>query len=1518
MLTPQSNIKLVPAKPIIELEPKVKVTENEPVYDYLVNRSIKNESLETKSRINGFTFTIPVKDKDGNPIVFDTPVPYKNSKGVLDETGRYTITSLITINDFDGPKETIKIVYFEGDGSIWKDPQIGVYKKFLASNYHGKLSANYKKSKGKGNDFINELRNGYTIAPGLYDAKKDPRGSQKSRGSFVHTQFILFDGDKWTNECPAPKDINELFNRFPYLYKTYSMSESVSSLAPDNPIPKLRIGVILPSIITAITQLKQIALFYKEHLPFIDEKVGNDIVRLSYGNGRANAFYECFGNVMPKYDFNEALNRAENSIKITEQFAKKAEEKKKEEVKLETYEKAFVETGELEPVHDYRGTDPVKCFINNVDIRKELRLVPELTELDDDSYHYTGGSNERSIKYYEADKRLTFFSSSAQALLPKGFDRSMDARYWLLYKKYGINYLSASVIEIENLKSKLADAGYGTFTPAAFINKRKEDIKKIAKQKGKIVNEFDYEIGIPERIINEAPIVDDLEEPSFKKFSVEERKLIINMGMDPDAGFYINKETKKKVPRWTTRYSNLESFTNSFKMNGEPEECHKNRIYSTLKDITPCSSCGGSKITFIDRAQLTGCNLCEKCHKEEVVVRYLDIELRRSLTNTIKCDSDEKYLQNDPAVKDFELWTPGQLCALRAAMRVGKTTWILEEGIRLAKEENRHLILVVPRVSLAKSIYYGLTNKRFSNKDWGLYHEGVEKEFRRPGRLGTICCLPSLIGVMRDLEGNQTRPDDEYIFLLKNNKPLIAIDENDFTYQLLTLVPSQSRVIKEILKKVCKENGLVIAGQTETTAGIEAFAEEIEAEETIGIEKRGWYDKRHKVNVVEYPEETSELQMISELETKIMDSIENGQRVYCFVTLRRNAQLLGKALSEFNPVLYTGYSKGDPRAQYVLRKQQLPEDSKLFIGTGAASVGINLRDKKAKTIVFCEVLFGQRQMSDNVQKACRERENLDIEILIKNKNPQRVYGQVDLINKTLFREDMKLPGIERKNNFYRSEAGIKKMTTALVINKLADEQPIPYIKYQLKDVANIDVDASDGIITSEKEDIVFLKKIKDTINKREKNAVLGRALELLENKEFYPSSDIRKKGAQGLITTIEQLAREEVNGILNCLGWKDSYFEYKDGEFSVNEDAFILQDEVIELAKEFIGYDDLKDVMKTRNKRQINNYYRGYGLLHYSEEFTSKYYTNLQSTLIEGEKELVNVVDDRFSVCFLKELIETIKEEKREITKEELVNVIRPVLRKEYKYDKETTYGHLLKRGALGSNYYNEIKGLSNDDILIEFVRKFIERLYPINLKNIKQNRKKKKESLYTLHAVPELEFILRVFECRIKNAESFVIHDKVMPFTEGIKGYKDLQKEKKEQAITLRKEGKTYLEIAQLTGLGYQVVRKINKKTTPRLTALKEEVRLLRSQGVPVETIMEEFDITKASVYRMCDGIKVERSKTKINILKVLEDGAEWKTKELFAVVGGSENSFTKHLKELVNEKTITKIKRGVYKSNL
>ena len=270
---------------------------------------------------------------------------------------------------------------------------------------------------------------------------------------------------------------------------------------------------------------------------------------------------------------------------------------------------------------------------------------------------------------------------------------------------------------------------------------------------------------------------------------------------------------------------------------------------------------------------------------------------------------------------------------LGAGMATGKSTEIYNEMTTLAIQGLGKGIIGVPNVALARYLAYRL-RQRDGYSAWGLWHEGVSRSDRFIGKYGAIACVPSLPRAVQYAEDNGV------------NQIYIAIDELDFSYSLLSLSIEQATAVKRCLRDALHSTGLVVSGQTESTLSIEAVAEELEAEQV-----QGFYNTAKPADgaVVMYKhanEDSKSMSIVCGVIDDISQLLDEGYNVYVFCNTRRDGDLIADEFKHENPVIYNAYTKGTARADAVLKNQRLT-DSRLFVGTSAAGVGISILDPQS-------------------------------------------------------------------------------------------------------------------------------------------------------------------------------------------------------------------------------------------------------------------------------------------------------------------------------------------------------------------------------------------------------------------------------------------------------------------------------------------------------------------------------------------------------------------------------------------
>ena len=186
-------------------------------------------------------------------------------------------------------------------------------------------------------------------------------------------------------------------------------------------------------------------------------------------------------------------------------------------------------------------------------------------------------------------------------------------------------------------------------------------------------------------------------------------------------------------------------------------------------------------------------------------------------------------------------------------------------------------------------------------------HEGCQKSDTFIGGFGAIVCLPSLPRAVATAENDGV------------SQLYIAIDEVDFGYNLLSLSVEQTTAVKKCLRDALNSTGLVVSGQTESTLSLEAFAEELVCEQVQGfyntakpadgcvvMKKHANIDGKSMDILCGGIDDTSEL-------------LDKGHNVYTFCSTRRDGDVLADEFKNENPVVYNAYTKGNPRADAVLK-----------------------------------------------------------------------------------------------------------------------------------------------------------------------------------------------------------------------------------------------------------------------------------------------------------------------------------------------------------------------------------------------------------------------------------------------------------------------------------------------------------------------------------------------------------------------------------------------------------------------
>ena len=871
-------------------------------------------------------------------------------------------------------------------------------------------------------------------------------------------------------------------------------------------------------------------------------------------------------------------------------------------------------------------------------------------------------------------------------------------------------------------------------------------------------------------LIEKAPPIEIRESPSYRHFSHEERQVVKDvLSQCPDAGWH------GQNPVWTPKYEYLYPITKEFALNGQPSEVEKRRVWNTM--FGNCDICGAKTAQWIDRYLLTAGVYCDGCHKDYPLGSYLELELARKLPNSIVSEY-QGFLGDDPEFADFRLWEPGTLTQLGAAMSTGKSTEIDRSLSEITAAGLGKGIIAVPLVALARFMAYYLRAKH-GYRSWGLWHEGCHKDDRFIGDIGAIVCLPSLPRAVEFAkEGGVERL-------------YVAIDEVDFGYNLLSLTVNQATAVKTCLREATEKTGLVVSGQTESTLSLEAVAEEVGADSI-----QGFYNTappaEGSIVLHKHPDHDGKSNAI--LAGGIDDTskaLSEGRNVYAFCSSRRDVDIIANEFESENPVVYNAYTKGEARADAVLRNQRLT-DSRLFVATSAAGLGISILDPKAHTVVVSGLLYGSRQANMLVQEHVRDRgrrggdfhyTDYQFSLPVRPKENEKVSLYHETLKQREF-QDAHLPS-----------AGIRKLAYAQALATLADSQIETFLAYHLATVGNMPVYQSSAL-DADADRLAGIASKRSEIRRTEREKKIVDAVELLKDRNILTTSEIRKLSNKGQLSTDERLAHEAANAVTRAVGWNDAIDRFN-GE-TIDD---ILNDADFGVATQLAE--------KNINTDKLTKQRRGYMAVHFPKWTAYQLKSVLENTqkqlVMDGAGiEITAVDDDRILAELLKVLLDRIHGKVFDSTS--LANATREVLSMTCSTGK--SFETEIQSGALGASAYRQARFLSfaDDDRVVEWVRMFISEWYPARIAKSDDN--------YALQHANDCQLRLNAFH-------RWLSHQPGVP------------------------EGTQLdFEVIEATELPDPDVEK------------KAEARKMRQNGAILKDISTDLDVPLQTISRWCQGI--------------------------------------------------------------
>ena len=467
----------------------------EQLVDFSCNQTLRINSLEKKHNANGLSWQLPTNFK------CETFPELSLTTG--EPLGYLRRIDLATVEDFDGRKSVVRSQFFDQDGQPnRRKEQLGIDRKHprykcRTKNFYGYKSKNFRSYKLPLKKVVEALCYGWSVAPGLHDCERDPRGSYRSRLSLVKTRFLFLDGDNWEAVGGPPSSYRNLVDRFPDIEKDFFyLGESVSSRSVFKDYLNLRLGLLLPRIVVNSKKtlkdyddelFKQIVKYYHEKYPFIDEAVGKDISRQSFGNGRSDVFHKTFDNMMSMDLFNECKQRA-----VDEKKRRKVEVKKKQELRNHKnaekyYRKQIVQqlvNRDIieQPNYDFYESEPLKVFFEEVDPIKEMTRSGVIEPIGENKYRWYESSSFHSLTVWGS--KINFWSTTPKQYFPPkaGLNDSINSYRFLIYYQYGYDVDNLSESDRDDLNLILANDGYGKYACAKEVEEFYDKVDRLADE----------------------------------------------------------------------------------------------------------------------------------------------------------------------------------------------------------------------------------------------------------------------------------------------------------------------------------------------------------------------------------------------------------------------------------------------------------------------------------------------------------------------------------------------------------------------------------------------------------------------------------------------------------------------------------------------------------------------------------------------------------------------------------------------------------------------------------------------------------------------------------------------------------------------------------------------------------------------------------------------------------------------------------------------------------------------------
>ena len=949
----------------------------------------------------------------------------------------------------------------------------------------------------------------------------------------------------------------------------------------------------------------------------------------------------------------------------------------------------------------------------------------------------------------------------------------------------------------------------------------------------------------------EPPTYDQM--PSWNSWTPELIQLSESIGIPINATFTEDGEPKISIdPK-----KNWKGF--------DEHKFPKRRLY--YKEFSTCSHCNKAEmIKCIDLQEKATYKYCIGCKTDERVDTFLLQELRRSATNHVHVSIEDGYLSDNEEFQNLDLWKPGHITHIASPVRVGKSTAIALRQKELASEGFKGII-ANPRTALVEAQAPSLNRFCEDSNAYGQFHGNAHIDNKFIGSVGALCTISSLDKVF-----------DEVHY---SSKILLAIDEVDFSWDLLNTITNKSKSvsIKNRIKKLIEEQGIVLMGQTENYLNLEALCLElgIDPNTNLTVFSNEVQPLGIKATIKNVESDNSIKKAVVGL--TIQDSIhdlKDGKTVLIFASGRVDCKVIAQELKPYldegeEPLVYTKYTKYGSRQRNFLKNGYLT-DTRLLVASPAIDVGVSIQQEDAVTrIAVSQNPKFASGVHSIYQKTARNRRKGDI--FIYNPAFQNAIP-VSVSDSEFFKQ-------KYAETISPEQADSDKFITLRharfeSLNEISAEQSIDYYKYNLE-IAGYSIETETDKSFSVK-DLEDLKVVYHEIYEDERQFV-DMAKSIIINNEVLTSYELQRRMKENKLDQIPQepMAHELAIDALKCVGW--------DGTPNTLD---LITDDQRKIASEFCD-------ISSDYKSTIKKIY-GYLAVHYPT-YIDTYMDKQIKDLEEKYQSIDRVINYRLTNMLTRTLLEKIG--RNPISESDLQKVLSKVFNIRYN---GRPLSDLAKKGDFGSTIAKKVRFLKLGtksrfgDIEMQFIKEFLSDHYSVNLKRF--------NGTYKLHYDSEFETIAQLAEEFRQQKELFeeVDHKSIQKTGTDLidpRDWNEIYSHKIDQANKMKADGIPMTQIEKQIGLPKWFLREYCQKTVKGESVKKQAIEL-RYKGKSASEISRTLKISDNMARKYVANITIK------DIILHLIKGGNNTINLMISNSSLKKTTLRKHLKGMVDDKLI------------